>query len=190
MRLTSLSAPLDRDGLLAVANTRHGPEALRPVAPHPVSRLADGFDRLRSGAETARFLTALGVDTPAGAPARYQLLRLKTIREAVRALAEGDDDGYARRVRRLTSGATYRIDGGILRPLDTGWDGLIAALLPGLVELAAGRERLKVCHNARCGWVFFDTTLNRSQVWCGTQGCGPRVRVRRHRRRARNERRR
>lgn len=187
MRLRSLSAPLDRDVVLAVANTRHGRDARRPIAP-AVAEVAGGFDRLRSSAETVRFLHALGVATPDTPPGREQLLRLKTVREAVRALAEGDAAGYARRLRRLLAGATFRIDGDVLRPVGSGWEAFIAGLLPIVADLRANDERLKVCHNASCGWVFIDATTNRAQVWCGVQGCGPRTRVRRFRRRRRNAR--
>jgi predicted RNA-binding Zn ribbon-like protein len=44
--------------------------------------------------------------------------------------------------------------------------------------------RLKAC--AECHWALYDRTKNHSAAWCGSQ-CGARVRVRRHRRRRRNE---
>lgn len=183
MRLASLAAPLDRDAALAVANTRHGRDARRPVEASDVARIGGGFDRLRSGAETVRFLSALGVATPRAPLERQGLLRLKLVREAVRALAEGDGAGHERRMRRVLAGATYRIDDGVLRPQREGWDGFVDALAPALNELAAAARRLKVCHNSACGWVFVDETLNGGQVWCTAQGCGPRMRVRRYRRR-------
>ncbi len=44
--------------------------------------------------------------------------------------------------------------------------------------------RLKGC--AECHWALYDRTKNRSAAWCGSQ-CGARVRVRRYRRRRREE---
>ena len=183
MRLTSLDAPVERDAVLAVANTRHGRDAQRPVAPRDLAAIPGGFDRLRSAAEALRFLDALGVARPHAPLERRHLLRLKLAREAVRALAEGDAAGHERRMRRLVAGATYRIDATTLRPERDGWDGFVDALAPAVNELAATPKRLKVCHNSACGWVFVDETLNSGQVWCTAQGCGPRMRVRRYRRR-------
>lgn len=48
--------------------------------------------------------------------------------------------------------------------------------------LAAGElDRLKVCDNAGCRWVFHDDTKNRSRRWCGP--CGNVDKVRRFRER-------
>jgi len=183
MRLGSLNAPLERDAALAVANTRHGPDARRPITPRDVAAIPGGFDRLRNAAEALRFLDALGVPRPHAPLERRHLLRLKLAREAIRALAEGDAAGHGRRMRRLVAGASYRIEAATLRPEREGWDGFVDALAPAVNELAATPRRLKVCHNAACGWVFVDGTLNGGQVWCTAQGCGARMRVRRYRRR-------
>jgi predicted RNA-binding Zn ribbon-like protein len=48
--------------------------------------------------------------------------------------------------------------------------------------LAAGDlQRLKICGNSGCRWVFYDNTNNRSRVWCDTNSCGNLFRVRRYR---------
>ncbi|HEV8355246.1 MAG TPA: CGNR zinc finger domain-containing protein [Gemmatimonadales bacterium] len=41
-------------------------------------------------------------------------------------------------------------------------------------------ERLGMCANAECGWLFLDTTKNRSRRWCSMAECGSRAKARRH----------
>lgn len=47
-------------------------------------------------------------------------------------------------------------------------------------------QRLKVCPNAECRWVFFDETARNIRKWCRDAACGNRDRVRRSRLRARS----
>lgn len=45
-------------------------------------------------------------------------------------------------------------------------------------------ERVKECEDDRgCGFLFLDTSKNRSRRWCNMESCGNRAKVRRHRRR-------
>jgi predicted RNA-binding Zn ribbon-like protein len=45
-------------------------------------------------------------------------------------------------------------------------------------------SRVKECEDKRgCGFLFFDTSKNRSRRWCAMDSCGNRAKVRRHRRR-------
>ena len=44
-------------------------------------------------------------------------------------------------------------------------------------------DRIGECESETCGFLFLDTTRNRSRRWCDTRICGNRARVRRHRRR-------
>lgn len=187
--VASLTAPLPLEALLAVANTRHGPEAWRPLAPSPPARTVGGHDRLRDPRETSRFLDALGVVAPPGLPAPDDRARLKVVRDAVRALAEGDEGGHRRRAHRLLGPATFRVESGRLRATAAGWPGFIDGLAVGLLELRPLADRLKVCENPACGWVFVDRTRNASQVWCHEQLCADRLRARRHRRTSRTKRR-
>jgi predicted RNA-binding Zn ribbon-like protein len=55
-----------------------------------------------------------------------------------------------------------------------------AARLLAAPELA----HLRKCAAPNCGWLFVDTTRNRSRRWCDMRVCGNRDKVRRHRRRA------
>ncbi len=43
--------------------------------------------------------------------------------------------------------------------------------------------RVKQCDGPTCGWVFLDTSRNRSRRWCDSRECGNRERVRAHYRR-------
>ncbi|HVF79250.1 MAG TPA: CGNR zinc finger domain-containing protein [Solirubrobacteraceae bacterium] len=186
--MSSLRAPVALEALVAVANTRHGPEAKRPLAPGPAVRIAGGLDRLRDPREAARFLEALGVAVPPGAPAPEDRRRLKMVRDAVRALAEGDEGGHRRRTHRLVGPVTLRIESGRLRAAAGGWPGFVDGLAVTLLELLPHADRLKVCENPACGWVFIDRTRNSSQVWCRDQLCADRLRIRRHRRASRTKR--
>lgn len=46
-----------------------------------------------------------------------------------------------------------------------------------------GLARLKVCRNDACRWAFYDTSRNRSGVWCSMAICGNRMKGRAFRRR-------
>ena len=181
--ISSIGSERDLHDVLSVANTRHGVEAIRPLPPTARVAAREGYDRLRSPSEVARFLAALGVPVPAGVPSVEQILRLKLIRESVRALAEGDEVGYQRRLDRLASGIAFRLDGRELKPAGAGWDALIGGLVLPLAELRGHAQRLKVCGNNSCGWVFLDGTRNSGMIWCDAQLCGDRMRSRRYRRR-------
>ncbi len=45
-------------------------------------------------------------------------------------------------------------------------------------------DRLKECPGERCGWLFLDTSRNRSRAWCSMKTCGNTAKVKRYRRRA------
>lgn len=46
-------------------------------------------------------------------------------------------------------------------------------------------QRLKVCTNDACRWVFYDASRNRSSRWCSMAICGNRMKARAYRARAR-----
>jgi predicted RNA-binding Zn ribbon-like protein len=59
-------------------------------------------------------------------------------------------------------------------------------VLSALTTLTQGDlARLKRCQNEKCGWVFFDTTKNRSRRWCEMEICGNRAKQKRFATRAR-----
>ncbi|HKO08899.1 MAG TPA: ABATE domain-containing protein [Alphaproteobacteria bacterium] len=69
-------------------------------------------------------------------------------------------------------------------------DGPVEAVL-GPITLSAltlltqaDLSRIKQCRGDHCGWLFFDTTKNKSRRWCEMEVCGNRAKQRRfHRRR-------
>lgn len=41
-------------------------------------------------------------------------------------------------------------------------------------------DRVRECDNDPCGWLFVDSSRNRSRRWCDMRDCGNRVKARRH----------
>lgn len=68
-------------------------------------------------------------------------------------------------------------------------DRILWACVRSLTDLllAPELERLKFCNAHDCGWLFIDASRNRSRRWCDMGDCGNRAKVRRYRRRQRNE---
>ncbi len=68
-------------------------------------------------------------------------------------------------------------------------EGALARLAESVArELTQGRpERLRVCENEECRWVFLDTSHSGKRKWCDMRTCGNRVKVARHRQRRRDE---
>lgn len=73
----------------------------------------------------------------------------------------------------------------------TGMDTVAALLRPIALSAAhlltsAQVDRVKQCEDDRgCGFLFIDTSKNRSRRWCSMESCGNRAKVQRHRRRLR-----
>ncbi len=172
------------DEVLLVANSRHGPEADTAGRFEP-----EGFhDHLADPDEAVAYLRRQGLRPPPGAPRPEHLATLRELRDAAQALAgEGGVRDWRRRAERLLGRASYRLDSdGDLVPTADGWDAFVASLLPGLVELRGLRDRLKVCGNHNCDWLFLDRSKNQSRVWCEMSSCGNRMKARRFRTRQRS----
>lgn len=70
-------------------------------------------------------------------------------------------------------------------PLD---DAFARLAEPLVAEIASGRpERLRVCANDTCRWVFFDSSPTARRRWCSMDSCGNRAKAARHRARRRAE---
>ena len=63
------------------------------------------------------------------------------------------------------------------------WRAVMAATIASYAQLLAtdGLDRIRVCANPDCSWLFYDQTRNRSRRWCDPNMCGTLLRVRRHR---------
>lgn len=61
-------------------------------------------------------------------------------------------------------------------------DWTLSIIIKDIVELLTSNklDRLKVCADDNCGWVFLDTSKNKSRRWCSMQDCGNRAKARRH----------
>ncbi len=67
-------------------------------------------------------------------------------------------------------------------PID---DALARLADPFVRELTGGHpERIRICDNDRCRWVFYDTSRTGRRRWCDMSTCGNRAKAARHRARA------
>ena len=93
----------------------------------------------------------------------------------------------------VACGLRPRFEPGGVLSLAPELDGVAGAMgrLLGIVVAAAGGDdwlRLKTCRNPSCRWAFYDTTRNRSAVWCDMATCGSRAKARRYYERRRSAR--
>ncbi|MDR4315441.1 Conserved protein containing a Zn-ribbon-like motif, possibly RNA-binding [Niallia circulans] len=61
-------------------------------------------------------------------------------------------------------------------------DTMLPPILQSAVDLLVSKndlERVKKCEGDSCGWLFFDTSRNRSRRWCSMADCGNRAKARR-----------
>ncbi len=72
-----------------------------------------------------------------------------------------------------------------LEPAAGGVDGALGRLLAiiGAAVEDGSWRRLKACPAETCQWAFYDTSRNRSAVWCDMRVCGNRAKVRGYRER-------
>ncbi len=64
----------------------------------------------------------------------------------------------------------------------SGEDALARLCDPLVTELTSGHpERIKICDNDRCRWVFYDTSRTGRRRWCDMATCGNRAKAARHR---------
>ena len=189
------------DDLLVVANTRHGPGGHRGRRARPDEAM---HDHLVDPAEARRFLADHEIEPPPGDPDAVTLAALRLLRAEVRRIA-GDNGadhpadviatGAGRPPDATTTARPTAVDrlfrrhpvrlepDGRLVP-NAGpdeWRGLVADLLPALVELRRETDRLRMCGNPLCRFLFIDHSRNASRVWCEMAVCGNRVRGHRHR---------
>ncbi len=66
---------------------------------------------------------------------------------------------------------------------DADLDQMLWWILQSAVELLTSEhlKRIGVCADDRgCGWLFYDTSRNRTRQWCSMRGCGNRAKAKRH----------
>ena len=106
--------------------------------------------------------------------------------------APADLGGLNQTIRKLTRGAqiakTPKGYSWIWNGEENTLDSLLGPIALSASELltSADLERLGQCADDRgCGWLFLDTSKNRSRRWCDVKDCGNRARQRRFHARAR-----
>jgi predicted RNA-binding Zn ribbon-like protein len=140
----------------------------------------------------------------AGLPARHQPRRLRealpafrNLRSLVRAIAKRSDrglpptrsqvaalnrvmrDGLHYHVLRTTGGGTHFDVGRVGDDLDQARSAIAGSLAHYLAEHDV--ERLGVCEDDTCGWLFIDRSPAGLRRWCDMKTCGNRAKVARHR---------
>lgn len=181
------------DDALGFVNT------LEYVRGEPVDHLGSAvaaLDLLRSLGlvhdEAAGVLGSLSGDEALG--------RIRRTRGALRELLDATADGrqpapdaVAELNRALGASEALElvpVDGGLALghrhtadPID---DALARLVAPIAREVTVGRtERLRVCANDRCRWVFYDASRTGRRRWCDMATCGNRAKAARHRARTR-----
>ncbi|QJC52150.1 hypothetical protein HGI30_11670 [Paenibacillus albicereus] len=73
------------------------------------------------------------------------------------------------------------------RPLASDWQAIRFRVAAAYADMLAsgGAERLRICDNPDCKWIYYDETKNRSKRYCDDKACGNLLKVRRFRERAR-----
>jgi predicted RNA-binding Zn ribbon-like protein len=155
-------------------------------------------DHLSNPAWLPFFLRHWHFARPAGNPAPVQKLqRLRAaLRKSSEALAAGKTIPASQ--LRLLNGALNvagkrqllpRQNGLQMHfvPTTSGWNWILAEIARSLADtLNRGEsDRIKICRNSDCRWVFYDLTKGKTRCWCSDKSCGNRERVRQARARAR-----
>jgi predicted RNA-binding Zn ribbon-like protein len=70
-------------------------------------------------------------------------------------------------------------------PGEIGTESLLHPIVKSAADLLVSAEldRLRICANPQCGWLFLDSSRNRSRRWCSMESCGNRAKARRFYRR-------
>jgi predicted RNA-binding Zn ribbon-like protein len=149
----------------------------------------EGADRVRA------------VDESRPAIGEQNLSKIRSVRRALRELADAiveerlpDSSAlaavnralHARQVIELVAGPDgWSVDHRhVGDPID---DALARIADPMVRELADGHpNRIRVCANDRCQWVFYDGSRSGRRRWCDMTTCGNRAKAARHRARAKS----
>ncbi len=155
-------------------------------------------DHLTGAAALTTWTAAMGLPPVQRAPAR-ELAALRELREALAALIGARAAGAAEpaaaaaflraAARDAVASARLDLDRGDWTVDVRGPASLRHHLALAAVDLlaAAPAERLRVCADDACGWVFLDASRSGTRRWCDPAGCGNRARARRHYARARHD---
>jgi predicted RNA-binding Zn ribbon-like protein len=130
-----------------------------------------------------------GEGTVAAAEHSRVLELRELLRDALEAATHGEGvDAANTRLDRIAATVPLRVRFGRGARLEPARASAAPALGPILATVYDalrddGLARLKVCRNDACRWAFYDTSRNRSGVWCSMAICGNRMKGRAFRRR-------
>lgn len=150
--------------------------------------IEEGTDVLADADAARDWLIDAGLLDPGASASPSELRRAREVRESLRWLlqrAEPDSGGREDRLaplRRLTETHRARLtldDGGAIGLANARHHGLDDGLFELLLIVRRAQEdgsweRLKVCANPDCHWVFFDRSRNQQGSWCDMAVCGNR----------------
>lgn len=146
-------------------------------------------DGLASAKLADEWLVNSGLEWRAGHLGKYDHGRLIRMRTVLRDLCSGTTPS-AERFAEVATATRLRPeldrDGRVyLVPAGSGVDAVIGALIAIMVKAQQDGtwDRLKICRNDRCRWVFYDLSRNRAGTWCAMGICGNRHKVARYRQR-------
>lgn len=168
-RVEELAALTDATGWLAEHGLLHREEARR-IEALPRRRAEDSLMHVRAARaamrEIVEALVAARPADPAALEVVNAVLRARTVPELV--VGDGSPTVGHRHVG---------------EPLD----GALAGLAEPLIVLVTAGEvdRLRICANDGCRWVFHDTSPTGRRRWCSMASCGNRAKAARHRARKR-----
>jgi predicted RNA-binding Zn ribbon-like protein len=141
----------------------------------------------------ASWLAARGLVDPGTTVSAAEHARVLDLRERLRDALEATTHGVSaadeyKRLDAIAAEVPLRVRFGAAAHLEPARRRSAPALGPVLATVydALATEavaRLKVCRNDRCRWAFYDTSRNRSGVWCSMAICGNRQKGRVYRRR-------
>ncbi len=146
------------------------------------ARHPDDAERVRQGAVALReavyraFVAVAGGQTPDAAD--MERINAALVRAMVHIRVTRDGDDFAWGWADDTDGA----DGADNAPA---LDRMLWPVARSAAELLTAprdeRDRVRQCESDDgCGWLFVDTTRNRSRRWCSMESCGNRAKARRH----------
>jgi predicted RNA-binding Zn ribbon-like protein len=116
---------------------------------------------------------------------RELLYRLLSAAAGKKRVAEEDLDSFNGYLAEAMSNIRItQTDGGFDWFCCPGCSGLESVLYPIVKSTAdllvsAQLDRIRVCADPECGWLFLDSSRNRSRRWCSMDSCGNRAKARR-----------
>jgi predicted RNA-binding Zn ribbon-like protein len=142
------------------------------------------------------------LDGTSGTDGRAALARARGVRDALREIADAvihrrapETSAVVTVNRALASRERLELvptsdgvtigHGHVGDPID---DALARIAEPIVREIAAGNtDRVRICDNDTCRWLFYDESRSGRRRWCSMATCGNRAKARRHRERVKAE---